>query len=167
MNGLYRASVAADLVVHDLNSVIGEFHNDGNSNDYDLQPIPVQSLSAAFDTVGDNGGDSASAGMKVYLRVRPQPSMDGVATEGTIKVTSASTICTCAPDSSRRSAYTKIDERHYAFTRVFGESTPQSEVFETVAQPLLDRFAAGDDGCVLFACNECTITCIICNVAMI
>ena len=132
-----KDSLEGEEAVQDLQSVICEFPQ---GDDQPGADIPVKSLASAFD------GADQSGGMSVYLRIRPLP--DG--SESTIRVTSSSSISTTAPDSSKRSVFTKIDERHYSFTRVFGASSSQSEVFETIGQPLLQRFMQGDD-CLLFA----------------
>ena len=109
-------------------------------NDNDSQPIPVKKLSEAFD-------NCAKDGMKVYLRIRPTILQNE---ESTITVDSDSTIVTNAPDNSKRAQYTKLEERKYAFTRVFAHNAHQSEVYVNTAAPLLERFLQGEN-CVLFA----------------
>ena len=139
-DGAYRPpkdSLEGEDAIQDLQSVICEFPLG------DEQPgvcLPVRSLAAAFD------GAEAAPGMSVFLRIRPVS--DG--SQSTIRVTDDSSICTSAPDSSKRSVFTKIDERQYSFTRVFGVESSQSEIFDAIGRPLLLRFQQGED-CLLFA----------------
>jgi hypothetical protein len=121
------------------------------ADEFPGKQIPVKALEAAFDSVEVSRieqleGVGSDGGMRVFLRVRP-PSEGS---ELTIKVTGPNSISTVAPDCSKRSVYTKIDERHYSFSRVFGADTSQTTVFEVVARPLLSRFLSGE-GCVLLA----------------
>ena len=155
----------------DENDDINVFDNMDLQQDHeDATHFPIKKLSEVFDTCA-----KAEGNMKVYLRVRPTVSR--AAGDSTITVESDTTIITNAPDSSKRAQYTKTEERHYvrlrkphisvtahlsltkipppslnpqAFTRVFGPDSQQHDVFTHVAEPLLERFIAGDS-CVLFA----------------
>lgn len=86
-----------------------------------------------------------SDSMQVYLRVRPV----SMRSETTILVESDTSIVTNAPESSKRAQHTQ-KERHYIFSRVFAQSSKQSDVFQHVVVPLLNRFYAGENA-VLFA----------------
>jgi hypothetical protein len=142
----------------DINSVIAEFPNG------DDQPgcnIPIKKLSVEFDNfanpiilktnlnddVTNNLSLEKETNMKVFIRIRPT---DKTSDTNTITVLSDTTIVTNAPESSKRAQYTKMEERHYSFTRVFGPNSSQSDIFGQVTEPLLDRFIKGES-CVLFA----------------
>ena len=132
-----KDSLEGEDAIQDLQSVICEFPLG------DEQPgafLPVKSLASAFESA------EGAPGMSVYLRIRPIQDNS----ETTIRVTGDSSICTSAPDTSKRSVFTKIDERHYAFTRVFGADSSQGEIFEAIGRPLLLLFQQGED-CLLFA----------------
>jgi len=121
----------------DLASVVAELRegDDGNRN-----APPKKNLSDVFD------GCMANGGMKVYLRVRPIKSKE----EGTITVESDTSIVTNAPESSKRAQYTKTEARHYIFSRVFGGTSAQDDIFNHAAAPLLRKFLNGENA-VLFA----------------
>lgn len=142
----------------DLNSIIAEFPNG------DDQPgcnIPIKKLSVEFDNfanpiilktnlndeVTNNIVSDKETNMKVFIRIRPT---DKTSDTNTITVLSDTTIVTNAPESSKRAQYTKMEERHYSFTGVFGPDSSQEDIFGQVTEPLLDRFIKGES-CVLFA----------------
>eukprot|EP01031_Cornospumella_fuschlensis_P026756 gene26756-32331_t len=102
---------------------------------------PIKKLSDTFE-----GCVKDDSSLKVYLRVRPVPNKQ----ETTITVDSDTTIVTHAPDNSKRAAYTKLETRHYMFSKVFGTHSTQNEVFDQSTAPLMQRFLAGEN-CVLFA----------------
>lgn len=160
MDEYSRESIEGNEAIVDLNTVISEFPN---GDDFHGQNLPVRSLTGLFNSVqtdpivvariphtSSSISEVGGGSMKVFLRVRPTDS-----SESTMHITSTTSISTCAPDTSKRSAYTKIDERHYSFTHVFGCESTQDEVYNRVGKPLLDRFITGD-GCVLFACTYFT-----------
>jgi Kinesin motor domain len=143
------------VYLRDVSSVMSEFpHGD----DHPGKHIPTMSLTETFDNIhssemtqGLTDGPASSIGgsMKVYLRVRPVETEGG---ESTIVVTSSTAIRTTAPEASKRNAYAKMDERHYTFSQVFGSAVDQYSIYETVAEPLVDRFLKGEN-CILFACE--------------
>jgi hypothetical protein len=104
-------------------------------------PVPVKKLQDSFDNAA-----KVDTHLKVYLRIRPISEK----LESTIKVDSLTSIITSAPETSNRAKYTKLEERHYTFNRIFGPDSSQSEVFNHVVEPLMDRFLVGES-CVLFA----------------
>lgn len=105
---------------------------------------PIKKLSDIFDDcVQTQTNDSH---FKVFLRVRPLVSKG----ENTVSIVSDNTIVTHAPDVSKRAQYTKKEERHYAFHKVFGPKSQQLEVYNQVAHPLFDKFTQGEN-CLLFA----------------
>lgn len=132
----------------DLNSVIATFpEGDEHPND-----VPVKKLSTVFesclqqDAIESGKAIDASDGMKVFLRIRPSDTN----LTGTIRVESENSIVTTAPETSKRAQYTKTEERHYVFSRVFGAQSTQLDIFDTSVEPLLNRFMQGES-CVLFA----------------
>jgi len=127
-----------------LNSVIADLHDD--TQGYLHQDLQAKKLSEVFDGCLKASIDSPT-NMKVYLRVR---AVQNTSASSTIVVNGPTTIVTTAPESSKRAQYTKTEERHYAFTRVFRPSRPQSDVYDVVGRPLLDRFLRGES-CVIFA----------------
>lgn len=122
--------------IADLTSVIGEFRN----NDDEPGKIPVKKLQPSFDNIAKDEH------LKVYLRVRPVIGL----TESSIRVVSDTSITTIAPESSNRAKYTKTEERDYSFSRVFGTTSSQQDVFTHAVAPLVDKFL-GHESCVLFA----------------
>lgn len=129
-----------DDKVVDLASVVAEFPD---NDDMPGEDIPIKKLSDEFDTVAKSTEDS----MKVYLRVRPISLTDKK--ESTVKINSDTNISTCAPESSKRAHYTKLEERHYAFTKVFGPESKQEEVYDTIVKPLCERFLNGENCCLI------------------
>lgn len=104
------------------------------------EDAPIKKLSDMFDSC-----IKPESHMKVYLRVRPTSK-----SESTISVESETAIVTNAPDSSKRAQYTKTEERHYSFNRVFGPESIQADVFDQSVNPLLGRFFHGENA-LLFA----------------
>ena len=147
-----RTSVGSDTTesLTDINTVLKDFPL---GDDFPGQRIPIMNLdSAAFEDLAPIEASS----MLVFLRVRPigesqEAGTDMPSSSSSIQISSSTSIKTIAPDCSKRSVSTKIDERHYTFSRVFGPLTSQAEVFDTVGRPLLERFLAGSAACVLFA----------------
>eukprot|EP01039_Chlorochromonas_danica_P001818 gene1820-1987_t len=127
----------------DLNSVLSSSISTTDYHRKDsLVCNPVKKLSDTFEgCVKDDNS------LKVYLRVRPTGNHKQ---ESTITVDSETTIVTHAPDTSKRALYTKMESRHYMFSRVFGAHSSQAEVFEASTKPMLTRFLQGEN-CVLFA----------------
>ena len=131
----------------DLNSVIATFpEGDDHPND-----VPIKKLSTVFESCMQDATESGkvidtSDGMKVFLRIRPSDTN----MTGTIRVESDNSIITTAPETSKRAQYTKTEERHYVFSRVFGAQSTQVDIFDTSVEPLLNRFMQGES-CVLFA----------------
>ncbi len=131
----------------DLNSVIATFpEGDDHPND-----VPIKKLSTVFESCMQDATESGKAidtsdGMKVFLRIRPSDTN----MTGTIRVESDNSIITTAPETSKRAQYTKTEERHYVFSRVFGAQSTQVDIFDTSVEPLLNRFMQGES-CVLFA----------------
>jgi hypothetical protein len=106
--------------------------------------FPVKKLSEVFDGLVATKVEEC---MKVYLRVRPSSAKLG---SDTIEVESDTSIVTSAPESSKRAQYTKMERRHYAFTRVFGPDSTQDDIFIHTVRPLFERFVGGESA-VLFA----------------
>lgn len=153
----------------DMASVIAEFPN---GDDLPGQMIPIKKLSEVFEScatqqqttsatsgISSNNASSmdreegiGSTGMKVFLRVRPigSSSSSSSASNSTIRVIDETSIVTSAPETSKRAQYTKLEERHYTFTRVFDPSSAQAEVFTHTVEPILERFMQGES-CVIFA----------------
>lgn len=128
----------------ELDSVIAEFpHGDDNPS----ERIPVKKLCEMFDTIARSEPTASTGnGLKVYLRVRPIP--DKI--ENTISIESDTMITTNAPESSKRAQYTKKEERNYSFHRVFGPLSEQTDIFDHITMPLIEKFVRGES-CVLFA----------------
>lgn len=127
--------------IADLTTVISEFPL---ADDNPGQNIPVKKLSDTFD-----GCVKTETHMKVFLRIRPIAS-NGKCTESTIRIENDFSIVTNAPETSKRAQYTKTEERHYVFNRVFGPLCLQSDIFEQAIGPLADRFLNGEN-CILLA----------------
>lgn len=131
----------------DLSTINAEI-NDIIEEEPSTQPnnnIPIKKLSDIFDDCVQNQVNDNSH-FKVFLRVRPLVSKG----ENTVSLVSDNTIVTHAPDNSKRAQYTKKEERHYAFHKVFGPKSQQLEVYNQVAHPLFDKFVQGES-CLLFA----------------
>jgi len=130
----------------DLSTINAEIADSGEeeSTQSSSNNIPIKKLSDIFDDcVQTQANDSH---FKVFLRVRPLVNKG----ENTVSIVSDNTIVTHAPDVSKRAQYTKKEERHYAFHKVFGPKSQQLEVYNQVAHPLFDKFIQGES-CLLFA----------------
>ncbi|XP_030282594.1 kinesin-like protein KIF23 isoform X2 [Sparus aurata] len=79
----------------------------------------------------------------VYCRVRPLGAEDE---ECCIEVISSSTIQLHAPEGFKTNRNGEYKETQYSFKRVFGVSISQMELFEHVAQPLVDDLIHGKNG---------------------
>lgn len=137
MSEFMDSSFDKDDIVEDCreeNGVVSDFPDDG--------PIPVKKLQEQFDSLVKTEDTS----FKVYLRVRPVSEN----TEITAKVVSDTVIVTNAPTTSNRAKYTKLEERYYSFTKVFGPSSSQRDIFDNTVDSLLDKFLRNEN-CVFFA----------------
>eukprot|EP00602_Paraphysomonas_sp_CaronLab_P003674 CAMPEP_0185032250 /NCGR_PEP_ID=MMETSP1103-20130426/20198_1 /TAXON_ID=36769 /ORGANISM="Paraphysomonas bandaiensis, Strain Caron Lab Isolate" /LENGTH=697 /DNA_ID=CAMNT_0027568079 /DNA_START=1 /DNA_END=2094 /DNA_ORIENTATION=+ len=134
-----RASMDEENIA-DLTSIIAEFPE----GDDDPKRLPIKKLQMTFDDMAKGNKDDGC--MKVYIRVRPIAAK----IESTVRVASDTRIVTSAPEVSRRAQYTRTEERHYSFHRVFGPTTAQSDVFDKAVLPLVTRFINGES-CILFA----------------
>lgn len=81
----------------DVSNVMAEFRDADVRESF----LPVRKLKDSF--------DEAAGQLKVYLRVRPSSTK----AESTVRITSDTSIVTTAPETSKRAAYTKTEERHY------------------------------------------------------
>ncbi|XP_061531951.1 kinesin-like protein KIF23 isoform X2 [Phycodurus eques] len=79
----------------------------------------------------------------VYCRVRP---LGGEDEECCIEVISESTIQLHAPEGFKTTRNGEYKETQYSFKKVFGVLVSQTELFESVAKPLIDELIHGRNG---------------------
>lgn len=80
--------------------------------------------------------------VKVYCRVRPI-----AATEAScVEVVSEKTVCLRPPETSVNFKQMAFKELQYTFKSVFAQKSSQREVYETVAQPLVEGLIKGKNG---------------------
>ena len=112
-------------------------------------PFPLsQSQSISANTSSLHQSSAPPHHMKVFLRIRPILSSN---TSCIVKFDSESTISIVAPEVSKRAQYTKLEERHYTFNKVFSIDSDQSEIFDSVVEPMMNRFIRDRGNCVLMA----------------
>ena len=97
--------------------------------------------------VGQSQPSVEPKSMKVFLRVRPINSNKDATTVNRFTDTG---LVTVAPSTSNRAKYTKTEERHYEFNKVFGPDSDQTHIYLGMVDPLQTRFLNGDS-CVAFA----------------
>lgn len=104
--------------------------------------VPMRTPMKTPMSVARQNSNSGTDPVEVYCRVKPISPTDA----SCVEVLSAKTISLRVPESSVNFKQMAFRELQYTFKRVFGQSSSQREVYESVAQPLVEALIKGKNG---------------------